>query len=492
MILLLPLLAGGTGLMAQQGFGTNNPNSTSVVDMKAANKGLLIPRVELKATNVAGPISSPAHSLLVFNTVGAGAAPNNVTPGFYYWDDTTKAWVRLVDAGDLNGKWSLIGNAQTATVLGTTDGKDMVLKTNSVDRLHISADCSVGVNTTTPASSALLDVNSVTQGFLPPRMTTAQMDAIGSKVQGLVVYNTSRGCLAYYDGTAFKCFSDRAAKVAKGSDFTTFYNGCTGSTPNYDDGDPSYHGYGDEGYVVTHSTGQVFSNNTQCQNEIISAGGCGGATTVTGASGRVYKLVEINKQCWMAENLAEVPSNYNPAPTWTNSTDKGWWGYDGTEHVDELGRGRGGYLYQWSAAMNGSTASRSRGACPAGFHIPSECEFQYFEHGIGMTIAAQNGANASSPKRDGSTHLPRIHRKMVISTKECTDCTNASGFSAEYGGYRQPGGTFTGAGDYSQWWVSKQDGTDKAFFRELVKTYSGMAAYSNSSAYALGVRCLKD
>jgi uncharacterized protein (TIGR02145 family) len=482
MILLLPLLAGGTVLMAQQGFGTNSPNPTSVVDMQAASKGLLIPRVELKATNVAAPISSPAHSLLVFNTVAAGVAPNNVTPGFYYWDDTAKVWVRLVNAGDLNGKWNLTGNTETAPVLGTTDGKDMVLKTNSVDRLHISADGSVGVNTTTPSSSALLDVNSVSQGFLPPRMTTAQMDAIGSKVQGLVVYNTSRNCLAYYDGTAFKCFSDRAAKVTKGSDFTTFYNGCTGSTPNYDDGSPSYYGYGEEGYVVTHSTGEVFSNNTQCQNEIISAGGCEGATTVTGVSGRVYKLVEINKQCWMAENLAEKPSRY-PVPY----VESGWYGfYDEKDSNDKYG-----YLYHWSAAMNGATAPRSRGACPAGFHIPSDCEFQYFEHGIGMTIVDGQNKYSENTDRDGSSSLPRIHRKMTVATSTYPNCTNASGFSAIYSGYRDPGSDFAGKDDLEHWWTSTVNSAE-AYLRKLNTGHVGMARYSIGKNYAIPVRCLKD
>lgn len=482
MILLLPLLAGGTVLMAQQGFGTNSPNPTSVVDMQAASKGLLIPRVELKATNVAAPISSPAHSLLVFNTAAAGVAPNNVTPGFYYWDDTAKVWVRLVNAGDLNGKWNLTGNTETAPVLGTTDGKDMVLKTNSVDRLHISADGSVGVNTTTPSSSALLDVNSVLQGFLPPRMTTAQMDAIGSKVQGLVVYNTSRSCLAYYDGTAFKCFSDRAAKVTKGSDFTTFYNGCPSA--NYDE-----FIYGSDGYTVTHWSGEVFSNNTQCQNEIISAGGCGGATTVTGASGRVYKLMEINKQCWMAENLAEVPSNYNPAPTWAK-TDVGWWGYyanAATEYTDSE-RGRGGRLYQWSAAMNGATAPRSRGACPAGFHIPSDCEFQYFEHGVGMAIYLQNKITDDVDR--GGTN-PRIHRKMVVKTGQCPDCTNASGFSIVYGGFRRDDGS-TGTHVSDHFWVSREDGASLAYIRKLTKDYKGIANFSIEKEWSFPVRCLKD
>lgn len=40
------------------------------------------------------------------------------------------------------------------------------------------------------AASALLTVTSTTKGFLPPRMTAAQRDAIASPAAGLVVYNT--------------------------------------------------------------------------------------------------------------------------------------------------------------------------------------------------------------------------------------------------------------------------------------------------------------
>jgi len=47
----------------------------------------------------------------------------------------------------------------------------------------------VGTTTTTSAASAALDVTSTTKGFLPPRMTKAQMDAI-APTEGLVVYCT--------------------------------------------------------------------------------------------------------------------------------------------------------------------------------------------------------------------------------------------------------------------------------------------------------------
>jgi hypothetical protein len=43
---------------------------------------------------VAGPITSPAISLLVYNTKANGTVPNNVTPGYYYWDGAK--WVKFM------------------------------------------------------------------------------------------------------------------------------------------------------------------------------------------------------------------------------------------------------------------------------------------------------------------------------------------------------------------------------------------------------------
>ena len=59
----------------------------------------------------------------------------------------------------------------------------------------------VGFGTTTPAASAQLDVTSSTKGFLPPRMTTAQRNAIASPAAGLTIYNTTVNCLQWWNGT---------------------------------------------------------------------------------------------------------------------------------------------------------------------------------------------------------------------------------------------------------------------------------------------------
>lgn len=66
----------------------NVANASAVLDLDANSKGLLIPRVSLLSATDVLTIASPAVSLLVYNTSTYGTPPNNVVPGFYYWDGT--------------------------------------------------------------------------------------------------------------------------------------------------------------------------------------------------------------------------------------------------------------------------------------------------------------------------------------------------------------------------------------------------------------------
>ena len=62
---------------------------------------------------------------------------------------------------------------------------------------------SVGVGGA-PDSKAALTVTSTTQGFLPPRMTETQRDAIASPTAGLIVYNSTTNKLNVYTGAAWE------------------------------------------------------------------------------------------------------------------------------------------------------------------------------------------------------------------------------------------------------------------------------------------------
>src|SRR4051794_22774427 len=61
---------------------------------------------------------------------------------------------------------------------------------------------SVGIGVATPYASALFEVRSTTKGFLPPRMTTTQRNAIATPTTGLLIYQTDniKG-LYYYSGS---------------------------------------------------------------------------------------------------------------------------------------------------------------------------------------------------------------------------------------------------------------------------------------------------
>src|SRR5690606_14571803 len=56
--------------------------------------------------------------------------------------------------------------------------------------------------------SAIFQVDSTTQGFLPPRMTEAQKNAIVSPAEGLVIFNTDSGVLESYNGSTWTSNSD--------------------------------------------------------------------------------------------------------------------------------------------------------------------------------------------------------------------------------------------------------------------------------------------
>ncbi|MFB3390022.1 hypothetical protein [Flavobacterium sp. LAR06] len=67
----------------------------------------------------------------------------------------------------------------------------------------------VGIGTTTPHASAILDISSTNKGLLIPRLTTAQRNAIASPAAGLLVYNTTTHCEEFYAGAGWISMCER-------------------------------------------------------------------------------------------------------------------------------------------------------------------------------------------------------------------------------------------------------------------------------------------
>ncbi len=81
-----------------------------------------------------------------------------------------------------------------------------------------STNAQVGIGTNTPHSSAKLEVSSTTLGFLPPRMTAAQRDAIANPAAGLIVWCSNcctNGEVQVYNGVAWTNMVGTAACAAR-------------------------------------------------------------------------------------------------------------------------------------------------------------------------------------------------------------------------------------------------------------------------------------
>ncbi len=70
-------------------------------------------------------------------------------------------------------------------------GKAFHWTVNAVEKLTLTATGQLSIGNATPDASALMQGDSTTQGWLLPRMTTTQRDAISSPAEGLVIYNTT-------------------------------------------------------------------------------------------------------------------------------------------------------------------------------------------------------------------------------------------------------------------------------------------------------------
>ncbi len=78
--------------------------------------------------------------------------------------------------------------------------------------LTTSVQAQVGIGTSSPDASAALDVSSTDKGFLMPRMTTVQREAIASPANGLMVFDTDSNSQWTYFGGAW---SETKAGVGK-------------------------------------------------------------------------------------------------------------------------------------------------------------------------------------------------------------------------------------------------------------------------------------
>ncbi len=225
------------------GIGTSTPHASSRLEVSSTNSGILIPRVALTATNSAGPIVSPATSLMVFNTATASTGTaNEVTPGYYYWSGS--AWLRMTQNGWRVGasaaETNVIGTAGTSGFFGTNSNSHIDLVTNNAVRGRITNTGEFNWGTVTaPYTLSLMNV--VGTAALPNAIngyTSFNASAIyGETVSGSTNNSTITG---YYGGTGN---GSAILGTYGGSNTSTTRSGIYGQTSGNSNGGAGVIGY---------------------------------------------------------------------------------------------------------------------------------------------------------------------------------------------------------------------------------------------------------
>ena len=222
-----------------------------------------------------------------------------------------------------------------------------------------------------------------------------------------------------------------------------------------------------------------------------------GISKVKDYDGNEYNTVKIGNQCWLKENLRSTHySDGTEIPySSTLSTSVGYRCYPNNDSANVA---KFGYLYNWTAFMNGADAvggnpSGVQGICPKGWHVPSWTEFDILwiyvrdEHPEWRCNSnAENISKALAATTDWQT-----------STYECAignDLTqnNASGFSALPAGMHSSSYTKFSLSTY--FWTTSYYSLDSTRRRTLYLGNNDRKLFSQNSGLDVGhsVRCLKD
>ncbi|MBR4784719.1 MAG: fibrobacter succinogenes major paralogous domain-containing protein [Fibrobacter sp.] len=206
--------------------------------------------------------------------------------------------------------------------------------------------------------------------------------------------------------------------------------------------------------------------------------------------GQTYKTVKIGNQVWMAENL-----NFK--------TDSSWCYKDEESNCQKYGR-----LYSWNAA---------RGACPAGWHLPSKVEFDTLFKAVGGTQDKENekkwrGAGSKLKSTSGWESSAKglafglafampAYIKSKEGLKDLSDLSISSNGTDDYSFTALPAGIkevdYNYEGFYAEFWSSTEVNSEfinnaEAYILHLVCLTKTAVLNGTFKEFGLSVRCVKD
>ena len=206
--------------------------------------------------------------------------------------------------------------------------------------------------------------------------------------------------------------------------------------------------------------------------------------------GKVYKIVKIGTQWWMAENLNYADSVATP------SLKGGSWCYNDLEENCEVA----GRLYTWTAAIDSVKLAtdvdnprdcgryhdcgylgRIQGICPDGWYLPRDGDWETLFEAVGGKLEMTgNYANAGKAL------------KSQLGWSNKGNGSDAYGFAALPTG-RRNGYGYESVGSRASYWTATQSSTVQADYEGLVSASNdAFSFYSEFIEVAFSVRCFKD
>ena len=367
------------------------------------------------------------------------------------------------------------------------------------------AQVGINIDSSGPDNSAMLDVKSTERGFLPPRMTHAQMVSIENPANGLIIYctdcgNSGTGALAMFINGAWYIFNpsclvplipETGIHAATSNQITWNWNpvpdaaGYKWNTVN------NYTEATDMG-TATSNTETGLACNTAYTRYAWAYNACGSSTPVAlnettstcggtpcigtptvSYGGQTYNTVQIGSQCWFKENL-NIGTRINGEFEQTNNGVIEKYCHS---NLDSMCAVYGG-LYQWNEMMQYVYTEGAQGICPAGWHIPTRNEWFTLSDFLGG-----QGVAGGKMKSTGT-----IEAATGLWFDPNTGATNESGFMGLPGGI-----TFLGPGHKGYWWSSYQNWMGDCY--QQILSYDNSSVYADPMIYAqfgLSVRCLRD
>ncbi len=173
-----------------------------------------------------------------------------------------------------------------------------------------------------------------------------------------------------------------------------------------------------------------------------------GLQIVDARDGQSYPLVEIAGLTWFARNLNYAyPGSYCYAD-------------------DEANCQRYGRLYRWEDAL---------AACPPGWHVSTDFEWQKLELALGMTFG----------------DLETINDRGTDQGSQLAE-GGKTGFNYDLPGYRDPAGVYKSMGEAMAVWNANESDFGTAWHRDLRPERTGIWRSRVNKEYALTVRCVKN